>query len=147
MINLYSFYYSCVDETGLCKGTPICLDMRDLKWCKSDTNWDISNAYSISPPTMGPLIRHVKCILQKNSTNKKTNGQWINKKERGDGKVFHCLNRGDENPFSEAKKQNEPETGVKKNWMEWMKTPCPFKYYRRCLGNRPDQCVESSGKC
>ena len=120
--------------------------MRDLKWCKNITNWNISDANSIPLPTSGPLDGHIKCILQKDSKNTKTNGQWISKEKKGDGRVFHCLNRGDENPFFEASKQNETETDIKKNWMEWMKTPCPSREERRCLGNRPDQCADYRGK-
>ena len=132
----------------LCKGTPICPDMRDLKWCKNKINWNISDANSIPSPTPGPLLGHIKCILQKDSTNTKANnGQWIQKKNKGDGMVFHCLNRGDENPFSENKRKNATEEKSKETWMELVNMPCDDgKKYRRCLGNRPDQCVDSIGK-
>ena len=68
--------------------------------------------------------------------------------ERGDGS-YHCLNRADENPFSEAVKMDKNET----SWLQLVNTPCsiddivhPHDYvrddvYRRCLGSKPEQCI------
>ena len=84
----------------------------------------------------------VKCAWDESDGH--PHGQWIEASEKGDGLDYHCLNRQDENPF--LKKANTSESG-KKSWLENVKTACPDKYrndrneYRRCLGNRHDECI------
>ena len=81
-----------------------------------------------------------KCSLRNQPNDTSANGQWIKPVEQEDGRLFHCLNRGDENPFAETRRNTED--GSKKTWMDWVNTPCEKgKKYRRCLGQRPDQCV------
>ena len=59
-----------------------------------------------------------------------------------DGSQYHCLNRGDENPFLITK--NETKT-----WRQWINTACDDLDFsdleRRCLGSRPDVCVLAEG--
>ena len=67
----------------------------DLRWCR--------NSYSANSelfPTQGDMKDHVKCLVP-NSTDTNANGQWIKQVQRNDGQIFHCLNRGDENPFGQ----------------------------------------------
>ena len=57
-----------------------------------------------------------------------------------DGSQYHCLNRGDENPFLITK--NETKT-----WTQWINTPCEDPdWERRCLGSNPNVCVMAEGK-
>ena len=68
--------------------------------------------------------------------------------EREDRRLFHCLNRADEDPFAEAGRQNEIENDKKMSWTELVQEPCEKgKAYRRCLGDRPDACVDPTCKC
>ena len=138
-LDIFHLYFSsCVDESQLCKGTPLCANKQDLKWCKNSTKW------SIDP---GPLDDHYKCTSRHSSNETNSNGQWIKDVEREDRRIFHCLNRGDENPFSETKRKNATEEKSKETWMELVNMPCDDgKKYRRCLGNRPDQCVFANSK-
>ena len=67
------------------------------------------------------------------------NGQDILLGGIGDGLLYNCFNRADENPF---KKMGYNESGDDKSWSDWMRIPClPLK--RRCLGGKPYQCVLS----
>ena len=59
-----------------------------------------------------------------------------------DGKIYHCLNRTDEDPFSKQK-----NTTIDDRWLELVNSTCydgddPYLgYQRRCLGDKPIQCV------
>ena len=65
-----------------------------------------------------------------------------------DERLFHCLNRADEDPFVEAGRQNETENDEEMTWTEYVHKPCKRgKSYRRCLGDRPDVCVYAECKC
>ena len=76
---------------------------------------------------MGAIYRHID-----------PQGQWISPSEKGDGLDYHCLNRRDENPF--LKKANT--TTDNNSWLENVNSTCPNgEDYRRCLGNRADECV------
>ena len=49
------------------------------------------------------------------------NGQDILPGDIGDGLIYNCFNRADENPF---KKMDYNESGDGKSWSDWMRTPC-----------------------
>ena len=38
--SLFILTSSCVDESQMCKGIPLCDDKNDLKWCKNATTWN-----------------------------------------------------------------------------------------------------------
>ena len=115
----------------------LCSDGRDVKWCSK-----VATTLSV-PPGWMPLVNHVNCnYLDSNET--RPNGQWIRLHKNEDGNTYHCLNRKDEDPFAKTKKQME-DIKRKKSWHEEVNNSCPDKryegkYYRRCLGNRPDRC-------
>ena len=123
---------SCVDELELCKGFPLCKSMEDLKWCRSSdapaiyNDWQSDNSH---------IVKTLSC----NTLDLKPQGQQIEEKDLEDRFVFNCLNRRDENPFLSTKR-NE------KTWLDWVNTPCEDdEYQRRCLGDRPEYCINS--KC
>ena len=67
-----------------------------------------------------------------------------------DGKVYNCLNRGDETPYkpSEIRTSNQTDNIKKRTWLELVNEPCPGGFNdRRCLGWRADVCVNAVGKC
>ena len=69
-------------------------------------------------------------------------GQTVDSKLMADGTKFYCLNRGDANPFLIKKSSsNDSQT-----WTQWINKPCDYTTYRRCLGTRPDQCVNAYRK-
>ena len=76
-------------------------------------------------------------------------GQSIESKLRADDSQFYCLNRGDTNPFLITNSEINKTDTDSKTWTQWVNTRCPFNTWnddRRCLGSRPDICVEASGK-
>ena len=122
----------------MCKGTPLCDNLMDLKWCKNATKWSLPDAdwtpieYEYEPSLS-------KCTLQHNANDTSPNGQWIKSVEKSDGRIFHCLNRGDENPFEEKGKKNGTD-----DWLKLVNEACendPDNKKRRCLGGRPEKCV------
>jgi hypothetical protein len=72
--------------------------------------------------------------------------QHIQKVSMNDSKMYQCVNRGDESPFSLDDKETD-------DWLELVTEPCPAQpiiwewnaplTHRRCLGQRPDQCVDA----
>ena len=62
-------------------------------------------------------------------------GQWIYPEDIMDG-IFQCINRKDENPFSKQKNVTDGN-----NWIELVNSPCDGLGDRRCLGDKPTQCV------
>ena len=78
---------------------------------------------------------------------KNLQGQQINPQNVNDNRFFDCLNRKDERPFDVAKTSNGTNDGNQKTWLDNFENPCEQgSSYRRCLGDRADQCVHSSGK-
>ena len=53
---------------------------------------------------------------------------------------FYCLNRADVNAFLSANYGSNGTEPDSKTWTQWMNTPCEYDN-RRCLGSRPDECV------
>ena len=39
-LSLFILTSSCIDESQICKGLPLCNDKNDLKWCKNATTWN-----------------------------------------------------------------------------------------------------------
>ena len=115
----------------------------DLKWCKNATKWSLPHAdWKPIDHYSGPPLS--KCTLQHNANDTSPNGQWIKSVEKSDGRIFHCLNRGDENPFEKKGKKNAAD-----DWLKLVNTPCPDNEKmrnRRCLGGRPDKCIHARGK-
>ena len=114
-------YSTCVEETKypLCSGTSFCANKGDLKWCKSQ-----KDAKQV------PLDDFAYCNVLGKNNEKTLQGQQIQPVTKGDGRLFNCLNRQDEDPFKKT------ET---KKWQG--NQPCDDKNKRRCLGQRSEQCV------
>ena len=69
-------------------------------------------------------------------------GQTVDNEFIADGGQYDCLNRGDENPFL-------IRNITSKTWTQWINTPCPkdqYNEFRRCLGSKPDVCVNAACK-
>ena len=62
-------------------------------------------------------------------------GQWIFPEDMMDG-IFQCINRKDEKPFSKQKNVTDGNS-----WLELVNSTCPNLRSRRCLGDKPTQCV------
>ena len=116
----------------LCKGNSFCNSTNDLQWCKNDTSWN-----QPTPINWKPVYLHSICTLKPQQDVIDFQGQWIEDTKRGN-EIYQCLNRADENPFVRNKKNDT-------NWLEWVSKPC-FDEGRRCLGERPDECVYTVGK-
>ena len=71
-------------------------------------------------------------------------GQKIEKRSTTDSSQFYCLNRGDKNPFLITNRGSNETEADSKTWTQWLDTPCPIitNRGRRCLGSRPDICVD-----
>jgi hypothetical protein len=67
--------------------------------------------------------------------------QQIQKISMHDSKMYQCVNRGDENPFS--KKSSDEGTD---DWLKLVTKPCSKSRHRRCLGHTPHQCIYVNGK-
>ena len=123
-------FSTCVDEALLCKGIPLCRNKNDLKACKMNLpnmEWkQIYNQVTCLP------IDHPEYIMPY--------GQTINNQSTSDNSHFDCLNRGDENPFS--------ITNIESNetWTQLVNMQCKFVQQRRCLGLRPEICIDPSCK-
>ena len=76
--------------------------------------------------------------------------QTVDKNFIADGSQYHCLNRGDENPFLIRNSGSNGTDADSKTWTQWINTPCPnqnqYNEIRRCLGSRPDVCVNAVSK-
>ena len=119
-------YSTCVEETALCRGTSFCANKQDLRWCMSQKD-----------ANQVPLNDFAYCNVLAKSNEISLQGQQIKKVTKGDGRLFNCLNRRDENPFKKT------ET---KKWQGNQKCDDNGKRKRRCLGQRSDQCIEASCK-
>ena len=121
---------TCVDETELCKGVPLCDNKEDLKWCKAASMWTVPGNWT--PMKDGYVQAREKCTsLNENNPQ----GQWIYAKDMTDG-IFQCINRKDENPFSKQKNVTDGNS-----WIESVNYPCDYSWHRRCLGDKPNECV------
>ena len=120
---------TCVDESELCKGVPLCDTKEDLKWCKAASTWTV-------PDNWTPMIDKNEHVQQKCTTLNDTDpqGQWIDSEKKKDG-IFQCINRKDEKPFSKKKNVTDGYS-----WIELGNSACEH-LYRRCLGDKPNQCV------
>ena len=86
-----------------------------------------------------------KCPLIGQSRFARLYSQQIQNVSMNDRKMYQCVNRGDESPFSVDDKETD-------DWLELVTEPCPVQpniarnaplTHRRCLGQRPDQCVDA----
>ena len=84
--------------------------------------------------SMCKIVNHPEFIVQF--------GQQIKTTLTQDMYRYDCYNRGDENPYLRTKSNNSGNDD-RKNWVEWVNTPCEYNDWRRCLGSRPDFCVEA----
>ena len=115
-------------------GIPLCPNKQDVRWCQNATSWEVPKNWTPMYGSDGKV--KVKCSL--NKKEKDPRGQWISPIEKGDGHTYHCLNRKDEKPF--LKKVNT--TREENSWLENVNSACPYgEDYRRCLGNRADECI------
>ena len=118
-------YSTCVEETKypLCSGTSFCANKQDLKWCKSQKEADLV-----------PLVDFTYCNVLGKSNENSLQAQQIKKVTKGDGRLFNCLNRQDEDPFKKT------ET---KKWQG--NQPCDDngEEKRRCLGQRSEKCIDA----
>ena len=135
---LHLFNRSCIYEQDICEGVSVCPNKNDLKLCQSSL-WG-------QPDTnLKPLSHYLKCPLPGRPNVTGLYSQQILDLNVNDTRVYHCFNRGDENPFSPKKTDNG-----KADWLQLVKTPCEEgEDFRRCLGYRPDKCVRKdiAGKC
>ena len=132
---MHHLFRTCVDETQLCMGKPLCGNKNDLRWCKNEWKLPSLNFTNIQ--------LHSKCTKEHQPENYVPNGQDILKVTEND-LVYNCFNRADVDPFKKIT-SNQSEDEVNKSWSEWVRTPCQFEYGRRCLGQKPNQCVKIEG--
>ena len=66
--------------------------------------------------------------------------QRINLTTKHDGRIFNCINRGDENPFDAATPGNKSKSSDQEKWLKNVKT-CKHER-RQCIGHRADLCAE-----
>ena len=74
--------------------------------------------------------------------------QTVDNASIADGSQYHCLNRGDENPFAITKSGSNETEDDSYTWTQWIHTKCTeFRpMHRRCLGSRPDLCIDAYGE-
>ena len=132
-------FRTCVDETQLCKGKAMCVNKNDLKWCKDV--WELPSL-NFTNIVDSNFKEHFKCTKRDQIENFVPNGQDIFEEDIGNGLFYNCFNRADENPFKKTTyNQSEDDT-----WSNLVRTPCQSNNYRRCLGQKPSQCVYISGR-
>ena len=73
-------------------------------------------------------------------------GQTISRDLIIDESQFYCLNRNDTNPFFIINSSSNGTEDEQKTWTQWMNTLCVYRSQRRCLGFRPEKCVEAISK-
>ena len=124
------------------------MNKNDLKWCKDV--WDLpspnfKNIFDYAGKDYG---KHSKCTKSHQPENFVPNGQDIFEKDIGNGLVYNCFNRADEDPFKKVA-YNQSEDEGEKSWSDWVTTPCQSydmrTPMRRCLGQKPSQCVYYTG--
>ena len=135
-MNTCTLFRTCVDETQLCKGKRLCMNGNDLKWCKDEWKFPSLN-FKHFQERDGK--EHSKCT-KSFAIDFVPNGQDILAEDIRDGLFYNCFNRADEDPFKKIG-YNQSDDGVDKSWSDWARIPCQNKYYRRCLGSKPSQCV------
>ena len=117
----------------------MCDNKEDLKWCKAASMWTVPDNWipmnSYVPGEKGG-IPQMKCTFH-NDTDPR--GQWYNPENYFDGKIFQCINRADEDPFSKQKNTTD-------RWLELVNSSCVETGagtigWRRCLGDKPTLCV------
>ena len=119
----------------------MCANKNDLKWCKDV--WELPSLnFTNIVDSNGK--EHSKCTKRDEIENFVPNGQDILEKEIGNGLVYNCFNRADEDPFKKVT-YNQSEDEGEKSWSDWVTTPCRSYDMRRCLGQKPSQCVDVSG--
>ena len=121
----------------------MCPNKEDLKYCRNATSGGLTDVIwkPIDATTNFLSCNHLD---QQPDYQKNLQGQQINPLRINDGRVFHCLNRRDENPFDAGKKSNKID---QKTWLDNVEEPCSLgSTYRRCLGGRVDQCVHAGSK-
>ena len=114
----------------------MCPNKEDLKWCKAASLWNVpDNWTSMSDGSWDgtPNVQE-KCTIFLNDTDPR--GQWINAEDFFDGKRLQCINRTDENPFSYQKNLTDDY-----RWLQLVHSSCFHSNSRRCLGDKPNQCV------
>ena len=113
---------------------PLCSNKEDLKWCKAASMWTVPDNWT--PMEVGDRYNN-RNLQEKCSTLNDTNpqGQWIDSEHKTDG-IFQCINRKDGNPYSKQKNHTDSNS-----WIELVNSPCESLAYRRCLGDKPTQCV------
>ena len=139
------FIRSCIDESQLCKGSALCPNKKDLKYCQNAISLGLTYA-DWKPIYSSSTGDFVSCNHLGQHEQKNLQGQQINHLNVSDNR-FTCWNRKDERPFDIAKTTNETNDGNQKTWLENVEKPCKQgSEYRRCLGDRTDQCVDSASK-
>ena len=126
----------------MCKGKPLCNNKNDLKWCKDV--WDLSSTNFTQIVEIAGGRKHSKCNKSHQPDNFVPNGQDILEEDIGNGLFYNCFNRADEDPFKKST-HNQSEDEGDKSWSDWVRTPCQSRSYRRCLGQKPNQCVKMEG--
>ena len=139
LLQKFVFFRTCVDESLLCKGIPLCGNKNDLKSCKMKIpnmdDWTpIPNLFTCTPDM---LIDHSKYIMPYVQT--------IFSNLISDKSHFYCLNRRNTNPFLITNRTNGAGTDSK-TWTQWINTLCDNPNDRRCLGLRPDICKTAVSK-
>ena len=116
----------------------MCPNKEDLKYCRNATSWGLTDA------NWNPIEGKQSCNnLGQPDEQKNLQGQQINP-QNVDNRFFDCLNRKDEQPFDVAKTTNGTNDANQKTWLDNVETPCvQGSEYRRCLGDRADQCVDA----
>ena len=144
----FFFIRSCIDETQLCKGYDLCPDQKDQKFCQNATSWGLTDANwkPISNQFSGSLLS-CDYLDEQGDKQKNLQGQQINSPYVNDNRFFNCWNRKDEQPFDVAKTTNGTNDGNQKTWLDNVEKRCEQgPSYRRCLGDRADQCVDTRRK-
>ena len=120
------------------------MNKNDLKWCKDV--WDLSSPnFTQIVETDGFSRKHSKCNKSHQPENFVPNGQDILEEDIGNGLYYNCFNRADEDPFKKIYYNQSEDEGAK-SWLDWVRTPCQHgDFYRRCLGQKPSQCVYIPG--
>ena len=113
------------------------MNKNDLKWCKDV--WDLPSL-NFTQIVLRDGRRCSKCNKTNQLENSVPNGQDILEDDIGNGLFYNCFNRADEDPFKKIA-YNQSEDEGEKSWSDWVGTPCPLPMYRRCLGQKPSQCV------
>ena len=123
-------------------GKPLCENKNDLKWCKDVWDLPFLNFTQIVDDWWR---KHSKCNKSHQHENSVPNGQDILAEDFGNSFVYNCFNRADEDPFKKVAHNQSDDEGDK-SWSDWVRTPCQYPYKeRRCIGQKPSQCVNSYG--